>query len=96
VSDSKSMRQEVKRLKEQIALQTKEITQLIARQRRRDRVHRHVLQQQHHSIVVINTTTTIVIPITRHVRRRLRELQVRSVAHPTAPPNSEHRPDFKP
>ncbi len=39
-SDSTAMRQEVKRLKDQLQLQTKEITQLITRQMRRDRVHR--------------------------------------------------------
>lgn len=40
VSDTTSMRQEMKRLKDQLQLQTKEIAQLVARQRRRDRVHR--------------------------------------------------------
>ncbi len=67
VSDCTSMRQEMKRLKDQLHLQTKEITQLLARQRRRDRVHRHVgasiplffLFIIVNIITSISTTTTI-------------------------------------
>ena len=48
------MRQEVKRLKDQIALQTREIAQLIARQRRRDRVHRCALIPTQHVSLYLN------------------------------------------